>query len=271
LPFGDQITIRELLNHSSGLADGFTSPTVQGKVVDGCTVEELLTAEAQFPPVAPPGTQWSYSNYGYNLLGRVVELVTGQTLSTALQQRIATPLGLRRTFLPTSGNGLSAPFTHGYGTGDVGGTQAPAASDDATDLPASCLWAHGGMVSTLSDMRIWSKALATGALLEPAVWKEAKKDMVPFVFEGNYNGPGQWRYGLGFVESGGFLGAEGSFAGYESATMYSPARRTTIEVVSTKLANAITPPPMIQALAMAVYGTHIGFGLTPAQALEPND
>ena len=82
------------------------------------------------------------------------------------------------------------------------------------------------MVSTLSDMRIWSKALATGSLLKPAVWREAQRNMVPFVFAGNYNGPGQWRYGLGFVESGGFIGAEGSFAGYESATMYSPALDT---------------------------------------------
>ena len=89
------------------------------------------------------------------------------------------------------------------------------------------------------------------------------------MFAGNYNGPGQWRYGLGFVESGGFIGGEGSFAGYESAAMYSPARQTAIEVVSTKQPNAITPPPMIQALAMAVYGPDIGFGLTPAQALAP--
>jgi D-alanyl-D-alanine carboxypeptidase len=62
------------------------------------------------------------------------------------------------------------------------------------------------MVSTLSDMRIWSKALATGSLLEPEVWNEAQHDMVPFVFAGNYNGPGTWRYGLGFVETGGFIG-----------------------------------------------------------------
>jgi D-alanyl-D-alanine carboxypeptidase len=126
------------------------------------------------------------------------------------------------------------------------------------------------MVSTLSDMRIWSRALATGALLKPAVWREAKKDMIPFDFSGCYNGPGRWRYGLGFVESGGFIGGEGSFAGYESATMYSPSLHTTIAVVSTKLANAITPPPMFQALAMAVYGTNLGFGLTLDQALQPN-
>ena len=270
VPNGNQITIRELLNHTSGLADGFTSSSVQAKVPTGCTPDELLSAEAQFPPVAPPGTKWSYSNYGYNLLGRVVELETGGSLSMAIERRIARPLHLQRTLLPTSGNGLTVPFTHGYGTGDVGPTQAPVPGDDATDLSASCLWAHGGMVSTLSDMRIWSRALATGALLKPAVWSEAKRDAVPFVFSGNYNGPGRWRYGLGFVESGGFIGGEGSFAGYESATMYSPTRKTTIEVVSTKLANAITPPPMVQALAMDLYGTQIGFGLTPAQALKPN-
>lgn len=270
VPNGDKVTIRQLLNHTSGLADGFTSPTIQGKIVSGCTVDELLTAEAMFPPIAAPGETWSYSNYGYNLLGRVVELVTGQDLNTALQERIAEPLGLKRTLLPTSGSGLTAPFTRGYGTGDVGPTQAPTEADDATDLPGSCLWAHGGMVSTLEDMRRWAVSLATGSLLTPEVWTEATTDMVPFVFGGNYNGPGQWRYGLGFVESGGFYGGEGSFAGYESATMHSPDLQTTIEVVSTKLANAITPPPMIQALGIAVYGADVDFGLTLDEALEPN-
>ena len=52
--------------------------------------------------------------------------------------------------------------------------------------------------------------------------------------------------------------------------MYWPARKTTITVVSTKQPNTITPPPMFQALAMAIYGPDIGFGLTPAQALQPN-
>jgi D-alanyl-D-alanine carboxypeptidase len=105
----------------------------------------------------------------------------------------------------------------------------------------------------------------------PAVWKQAKKNAVPFVFALNYNGPGRWKNGLGFDESGGFIGGAGSIPGYESTAMYSPARRTTIEVVSTKQVNAITPEPMLQALAMAVFGPRIGFGLTPAQALKPNN
>jgi D-alanyl-D-alanine carboxypeptidase len=52
--------------------------------------------------------------------------------------------------------------------------------------------------------------------------------------------------------------------------MYSPARETAIVVVSTRQGNPVTPPPMLQALAMAVFGPDIGFGLTPAEALTPN-
>ena len=119
VPNGDRITIRQLLNHTSGLADGFSSPAIQSHLATGCTVRYLLKTEATAPPVAAPGTKWSYSNYGYNLLGRVVELVTGQNLSTVIRKRITVPLGLQRTYLPTSGNGLRPPFTHGYGTGEV--------------------------------------------------------------------------------------------------------------------------------------------------------
>lgn len=160
-------------------------------MASGCTVDYILTTEATAPPAAAPGTTWSYSNYGFALLGRVVELVTAQDLSTVIQERIAAPLGLRRTLLPTSGNGLTAPFTHGYGTGEVAPTQAPTVADDATGIPASCRWAHGGMVSTLDDLRrVWSQALATGALLEPEVWEQAQENSISFEFEGNYNGPG---------------------------------------------------------------------------------
>jgi D-alanyl-D-alanine carboxypeptidase len=271
VPNGDRITIRELLNMTSGLSTGFLLKEANvNKLATGCTEADVLAAGASEPPVAAPGTRWSYSNYGYDLLGRVVELTTGQDISTAIQQRIAGPLGLHRSFLPTSGNGLSNPFTHGYGTGGVRSAQAPGvASDDATALRQSCVGASGGMVSTLSDLRVWSRALGTGALLKPAVWREAMKDPLPYAFSDNYNGPGRWLQGLGFVESGGFIGKEGSFPGYESITMYSPSRQTTIEVVSTKQPNAVTPTRMFQALAMAVFGPDIGFGLTPAQALAP--
>lgn len=268
VPNGDEITIRQLLNHTSGLADAFTDPSVQARVLDECTVEELLTIEAEFPPVAEPGEKWSYSNYGFNLLGRVVELVEGKDLSTVLEERITEPLGLTRTSLVMSGNGLTAPFTHGYGSGELGPTQAATAANDSTDVPLSCLWAHGGMVSSLEDLHVWLSSMST--LVSPEVWEEANTDLVPFVFGGNYNGPGEWLNGLGFDVTGGFYVAEGSFAGYESSTMYSPTLDTTIAVATTKMWSAITPPPMMQALAIALYGDDVDFGLTLDQAMEPN-
>jgi D-alanyl-D-alanine carboxypeptidase len=274
VPNGNQITIRELLNMTSGLNVGLLATEAgQKKLVTGaCTEKEALAAGASQPPVAPPGTKWFYSNYGVDLLGRVVELTTGQDVSTAIQQRIAGPLGLHRTLLPTTGNGLSAPFAHGYvASAKNATTRSPVvASDDATALHTSCVGASGGMVSTLSDMAVWSRALGTGALLKPAVWREAQKGTIPFHFPDHYLGPGRWRQGLGFIESGGFIGKDGSIPGYESFTMYSPSRHTTIAVVSTKQGIAITPPRMAQALAMDLYGPNAGFGLTPAQALAPS-
>ncbi len=272
VPDGDQITIRQLLGMTSGLSTGFLVQEANvNKLTTGCSEAEVLAAGAAEPPVAAPGAKWSYSNYGYDLLGRVVEMATGQDISAAIHDRITEPLGLHRTLLPTTGNGLSAPFTHGYGTGGVMSATAPGVvTDDATALQQSCVRASGGMVSTLSDLRIWSKALATGALLKPVVWKEAMKDPFPYAFTDYYNGPGRWLQGLGFVETGGFIGKEGSFPGYESITMYSPSRRTTIEVMSTKQPNAITPTRMFQALAMDLYGPKIGFGITRAQALAPS-
>jgi D-alanyl-D-alanine carboxypeptidase len=268
VPNGDRITIRQLLNHTSGLADGFTDPSVQSRTPDGCTVEELLAVESTFPPVAEPGEKWSYSNYGFNLLGRLVELVEHKDLSTVLAERITEPLGLTRTSLATSGSGLTAPYTRGYGTGEVGPTEAPTVADDATDLPLSCLWAHGGMVSTLEDLHVWLSSMES--LVAPEVWAEAMADPVPFVFTGDYNGPGEWLNELGFDLTGGFYVAEGSFAGYESSTMYSPALDTTISVATTKVWSAINPPPMMQALAIAIFGDEVDFGLTLDQAMAPN-
>jgi D-alanyl-D-alanine carboxypeptidase len=143
--------------------------------------QDSLAAGASQPPVAPPGTKWFYSNYGYDLLTRVVEVVTGQDVGTVLQQRILGPLGLHRTLLPTSGNGLSVPFAHGYVAASANATtQSPVvASDDVTNFATSCVWASGALVSTLSDKHLWSQALGTGALLKPAVWKQAQQGMIP--------------------------------------------------------------------------------------------
>ncbi|MGH7920099.1 MAG: serine hydrolase domain-containing protein [Candidatus Dormibacteraceae bacterium] len=252
VPNGDQITIRELLKNTSGLGDVLSAPAIEKKWEAGkvCTPDELLAAGATLPPEAAPGTKWIYSNYGYDLLGRVVELATHQSFATVVQQRIVRPLGLHRTYFPTSetsGSGLTAPFTHGYGF--IAPTAAPTASDDISTYSLSCGWAAGAIVSTLSDMRAWAKAFATGALLKPAVWKEAQLDLVPIP-----GAPFSLQWGLGFAElPGRFLGWGGDTLGFSTATMYSAQHQTTIGIVVNKQNNSPSNIPFFHNLAMAMF------------------
>lgn len=266
VPNGNQITIRQLLNHTSGLGDVLAAPAIQSKLPTGCSVDDLLAAGATMTPAAAPGAKWVYSNYGYDLLGRVAELVTGRDLSTLIQQRIATPLGLQETYLPTSGTGLTAPYTHGYASG---ATQAPTVEDDATALPQTCLWAAGGMDSDMSDMTTWSQALATGTLVKPSVWKEAQAGRVPVSIP--QLGRGSITWGLGFIESGGFIGHQGGMPGYESVSMYSPVLRASIVLMANKQFNAIPPMALFHALALTAFGHQVNFGITVSQALKPLD
>ncbi len=275
---GSRVTIRELLNHTGGFADVRNgeesgSPLFQQKMTGkGCTEAELL---APTQPLFPPGTRWRYSNYGMDLLGRIAELATGKSLSTLIRERITVPLHLTRTYLPASGSGLTTPYMHGY----VSSKQQPAPVDATGQQFSTCGWAAGGMVSTLADMRVWSVALGTGQLLQPAVWAAALQNQVPVPTAFNtidiaVHASGT--YGLGFQGFAGFIGHQGNGPGYDSATYYSPALHLTVAVVSNGQANAARRPPvppsatsLAQALAMAATGRSLGFGLSPAQVIAP--
>jgi D-alanyl-D-alanine carboxypeptidase len=273
VPNGNQITIRQLLNHTGGLGDlAFGSdpdvavPSSYAKVNAGCTIADVL---APTPPVAAPGTKWAYSNYGYELLGRVAELAGGDSLSNLIRQRITQPLGLKRTYLPTSGSGLTTPYAHGF---SVSPEQPSAAPTDVSSLgSASCLWAAGGMVSTLSDLRVWSVALGTGKLLKPSVWAEAQQNRVPLPGGGPFLG--NVTYGLGFIETGGFIGHPGNWIGYDSATYYSPALHTTVSIFDNGMASGngetVSWTGLAQELTMAALGRTLDFGFTPGQGIAP--
>lgn len=89
------ITIRDLLTHTSGLADVKT-PRLHS------TLAELCMAYAREPLLFPPGSQWKYSNPGINTLGRIVEVVSGLSFADFIQQRLFDPLGMKdTTFWPT--------------------------------------------------------------------------------------------------------------------------------------------------------------------------
>jgi D-alanyl-D-alanine carboxypeptidase len=267
VPNGDAITILQLLNHTGGLGDvafgtgvDLSQPETYRQVQAGCTLDDVL---APTPPDLEPGQRWDYSNYGYALLGRVAELAGEDSLANLIRTRITEPLGLARTYLPTtSGSGLAQPYAHGYAAAPDHPDAAPV---DVTNLgEASCLWAYGGMVSTLDDLHTWSVALGTGRLLNADVWRQAEADMVP-MDSSAVPGPS---YGLGFMKHGDFIGHQGNWIGYDSATYYSPRLQTSISVVDTGVlapGDHDSPTMLVERLAAALY-PDADFGPNPGEA-----
>jgi D-alanyl-D-alanine carboxypeptidase len=115
VPGGEQITARQLLNHTSGLynyTDDLPEPPRRFQP------RELVAIATGHKPLFAPGTQFSYSNTNYILAGLLVERVTGQRLADQLHQRILQPLGLGDTELPTTQRALAGPHIRGYAPPD---------------------------------------------------------------------------------------------------------------------------------------------------------
>ena len=96
--FPSAITLRMLLTHTSGLANYTTFAQYPGWAIDGVSEATILSAVSQIPLLFTPGTQWSYSNSNYFVLGVIIEKLTGQSYAANLQQSIFQPLGLTNTY-----------------------------------------------------------------------------------------------------------------------------------------------------------------------------
>ncbi|NUO60294.1 MAG: beta-lactamase family protein [Hamadaea sp.] len=130
-----------------------------GSVTKTFVATVVLQLVADRPPQFPAGTDGHYSSTGYLLLGMIVEKVTGRSLATEIRRRITQPLGLRGTSLAEDTVTLPAPAMHGYAPG-------PGADPvDITQWNPSAAWAAGALVSTLSDLARFYRALLGGALL----------------------------------------------------------------------------------------------------------
>jgi D-alanyl-D-alanine carboxypeptidase len=212
VPNGDHITIRQLLQHTSGLFDyaedpRIAEPYLQGDLDFVWRPRQLVAIATEHPPLFPPGTSWSYSNTGYVLLGLIIRATTDSSVHQQLQTRILRPLGLRHTSFPVTNPRIAGPHAHGYQLGaGPGGTPL-----DFTGLSPSWAWATGNMVSTVDDVARFHRALLRGRLLPPGLLRAMQTTVD--------TGSG-FRYGLGLISielpCGIFWGHEGGLPGYEN-------------------------------------------------------
>ena len=152
------MTLRQLLNHISGLPDftkdqGFLDALVASPKQAPTAARSCSPYVEDKPPFFEPGTQYEYSNSDNVTVGLMVEAATGTSYEEQLREQVFRPLGLKKTSLPRGPN-LGKPFIHGY---DNDPSQQP--PDDLSEVLASgWFWASGGMVSTPSDLNASSAA-----------------------------------------------------------------------------------------------------------------
>jgi D-alanyl-D-alanine carboxypeptidase len=220
----ENITIRQLLNHTSGIRD--EDPTGAwaeyfartDRMLKKWTPMEVYQAYTGGQVQEEPG-EWEYSNAGYVVLGMVIEKVSGTSVPDFCEAGITGPLGLEDTYFP-EGPEITGEYTHGYD-----------GSTDVTRMDMSWDFTAGAMISTASDLKVWSKAFATGELLSP----ETRKQQNTFV--DIPGGGGNAKEGLGPEYFYGWLGHAGANIGYQCEMWYYPEEGATVVVMMNKLSS----------------------------------
>jgi CubicO group peptidase (beta-lactamase class C family) len=164
-PAWQDITVRHLLTHTSGIADyGAEENTMTKGVIDfrkDYTEDELVRIFAALPLDFPPGTKWSYSNTGYVLLGVLIHRVTGQFYGDVLQERIFKPLGMTATRIISEAD-IIPHRSSGYRL--AGGVL----KNQEWVSPSLNTTADGALYTNVLDMAKWDSALTTTRLLPAA-------------------------------------------------------------------------------------------------------
>ncbi|WP_370412817.1 serine hydrolase domain-containing protein [Streptomyces fradiae] len=198
---GREITVRQLLNHTSGIYGYTEDPGFQEKVFgpgflehryDTWTPEQLVAIAMTHEPDFAPGTSWNYSNTNFVLAGMVIEKVTGRPYGKAVENRIIKPLKLRATSVPGAKSRMPQPHSPAYSKLTLDGT-GPV--HDVSDLNPSLAGAAGEMISDANDLQTFYRALLKGRLLPKAEMKEMT-DTVATPLDG-----GSTRYGLALTQT----------------------------------------------------------------------
>ncbi|MEU8239429.1 serine hydrolase domain-containing protein [Actinoplanes missouriensis] len=242
---GRRITVRQLLQHTSGLPEYTNAMAAMGTEqgfqesrLRTWSNAELVGLAMQFPADFAPGSRWSYSNTGYVAASMIIEKVTGHTWQQEVRDRIVRPLGLRNTYLPGTTPTIPRPHAVGYQRfpGPDATPEDPRYGEpiDATLLNPSLAGPAGEMISTADDANTFLRALVTGKVLKRAQLVEMQRTV-----ETDDNLRGRWpgaRYGLGIVwadnSCGGYWSHGGDIPGFMTRNGVSPdgSRSVTVSI-----------------------------------------
>jgi D-alanyl-D-alanine carboxypeptidase len=240
---GRKITVRQLLQHTSGLPEYTDAMTSLGTVegfrktrLRTWTSPELVGLAMQFPPAFAPGAKWGYSNTNYVAASMIIEKVTRHTWQQEVRKRIVKPLGLRNTYLPGTTPTIPRPHAVGYQRfpGEGATMENPRYGEpiDATLLNPSLAGAAGEMISTADDGNTFLRALVTGKVLKRNLLAEMQRTVATSdELRARYPGA---RYGLGILwttnSCGGYWSHGGDIPGFMTRNGVTPNGSRSVSV-----------------------------------------
>lgn len=245
---GTRITLRNLLQHTSGLPDYTDEPEFDSEDARYTRYEPgylVHAAVRKHPAHFAPGDRWEYSNTNYVLVGMIIERLTGQPVRTEVTRRIIDPLGLTATTFPAPGE-MDLPRPHPVGYLEIDGKKT-----DFTTMDTSWAGAAGAMISTGADLNRFLIALLAGKLLPPAQLAEMQRT-VP----AESMSPG-FHYGLGLARVPVSCGKEvwghgGSILGYRTRNGATPDGRAVTVTVNQHPSSDQVKADMLSAVDAAL-------------------
>jgi D-alanyl-D-alanine carboxypeptidase len=232
-----RITVRQMLNHTSGLDDYFLHAPIDKALQSDPDAFWSVRRTLRYvgKPYFPPGRGWHYSNTNYLYLGLIAERVTGVTLATALRERFFTPLGLEATWYQAVEKPLG-PLAHGYRFAGATRGAKPIDLSDGTGVSpftsvVTAAAGAGSIAATSSDVARWGRLLYTGRVLGP----EMTAEMIGGVAATSGYRP-RVPYGLGVqafpIGQRATVGHSGRFLGFRSVVRHFPGDSVTIAVLT---------------------------------------
>jgi D-alanyl-D-alanine carboxypeptidase len=162
---GDEVTIREILSHTSGYQDYWPEDYVMTPMLKPETAQQIIDTWAKKPLDFEPGTKWQYSNTNFVIAGRIVEAVTGQSLMDFLTQRIFRPLGMHSVW-----NSDEAKLTQVDATPYYRHALGPLRV--APKEGRGWMFAAGELAMTAHDLALWDESLIAQSVLKPESYKQ---------------------------------------------------------------------------------------------------
>jgi CubicO group peptidase (beta-lactamase class C family) len=247
-PSWEAITVRHLLNHTSGL------PEYPGPAFDALknrsplpTEAEMLEAAKTLGLASAPGAIWSYSNIGYDIVGVVVAKASGKSYAEFLQERIFTPLGMADTRVMKAGESRPGLVT-GYSM--QGGKRAPEVHTDAERNYLAL--AASGIESSVLDLAKFDIALQSDTLLSAASRKEMW-DVSALAARKTGNMRADVNYGLGWflstVDGHRKVYHSGGMPGFMTDFIRYPDARISVAVLTNQGYNGVDPQVISRAVA----------------------